>query len=685
MALTATLNALKDTELDEAYPTTNYGTYGYLAQSEYPDSAYHTILGFDVSQFAGKKIVTATLQLYYWNQYDNNDMPVEAWECTRKDWVEAEATWQIYKTGSNWTTPGGDKTGSALDIETLVGGAYGWKSWDITTLIQKVKEYDDATASIILVSTNEVGYKYFYSKEYPDDPTLRPKLVITYIEKPAVSTSNPSNPNWNKIQGNGNITSIGGENCTKRGFLTAKQVQPVTKGQITGLSWCHGLVYYSNYLYASARASPGKVAKISASTLAIVGSLLTPQHGGVDATTLQDIIAAGGYIWTIDDGGWVYKISTAMSVVATYHPTSYSVGGLTTDGTYVYGCGGISGAYEDIFSIKISTGAVLAANRNLGYPHSIVRSGSYCYVNDITGKKLHKIQNSDLALIASYDLGYQCSDDINQDGTYIWLASEETKDANGTPLAGRIIRVTISTGSVSYSEPFGLGRSYGIFGITATRYVLLDYQRKISWLFASNLTVKNIGRIQNLDSSEPLNELAQDGTYLYLSHWEATNTHFVKVKIADAVFDNLGGNVKYESGSYGTGTFALTCQYFLSGGYDMIAGAKNSCDYGFGSWIPFGLIYTSDSLKLGDTKSLFSGEYSKSGFDTIKLVDVMNQLIGDYDKTGFDSLIFGDVYSSLDKEAAAPAPERTRKQRLTGFQSVTIQGRRTFHLNRRIW
>jgi len=38
-----------------------------------------------------------------------------------------------------------------------------------------------------------------------------------------------------------------------------------------------------------------------------------------------------------------------------------------------------------------------------------------------------------------------------------------------------------------------------------------------------------------------------------------------------------------------------------------------------------------------------------------------------------------------DKKAAALAPKRTRKQRLTGFQNVTIQGRRTFHLNRRIW
>lgn len=45
---------------------------------------------------------------------------IQVLKLTRPDWVESEATWNIYKTGSNWTTAGGDYV---AEVEDLPGPA----------------------------------------------------------------------------------------------------------------------------------------------------------------------------------------------------------------------------------------------------------------------------------------------------------------------------------------------------------------------------------------------------------------------------------------------------------------------------------------------------------------------------------------------------------------------------------
>ncbi len=53
--------------------------------------------------------------------------------CTRTDWVETEVSWDNYKSGSAWTTAGGDMATPEVTLDALT--TTGWKTFDIKTLV----------------------------------------------------------------------------------------------------------------------------------------------------------------------------------------------------------------------------------------------------------------------------------------------------------------------------------------------------------------------------------------------------------------------------------------------------------------------------------------------------------------------------------------------------------------------
>jgi len=116
----ASAGAGKDTYMDSALPTTNYGTADPIGCGEVTGKVPALripLIGFDISSVpAADHIQSAVLDLDIIAvvgalTYDPATDPVTdavgMQLLRRTDWVEAEATWNIYKTASNWATAGG--------------------------------------------------------------------------------------------------------------------------------------------------------------------------------------------------------------------------------------------------------------------------------------------------------------------------------------------------------------------------------------------------------------------------------------------------------------------------------------------------------------------------------------------------------------------------------------------------
>ena len=98
--------SVKDIFIYQHFPTDNYGTDQGLELYDRPEDTLRSALEFDISEFpVGATMTSATLQLYYHNYYYTNPVGKTVWvyKLNRTDWVEDEATWNIYKTGNNWT------------------------------------------------------------------------------------------------------------------------------------------------------------------------------------------------------------------------------------------------------------------------------------------------------------------------------------------------------------------------------------------------------------------------------------------------------------------------------------------------------------------------------------------------------------------------------------------------------
>ena len=100
-----------DTYIQSNAATTNYGTNAKLYVGEYPGFTFtdRALLKFTgISQIPSNALIkTATLKLKVLEDPAGNTTGVMKAHCLLRNWVEAEATWNIYSTGNNWGTAGG--------------------------------------------------------------------------------------------------------------------------------------------------------------------------------------------------------------------------------------------------------------------------------------------------------------------------------------------------------------------------------------------------------------------------------------------------------------------------------------------------------------------------------------------------------------------------------------------------
>lgn len=107
---TSSYNGTRDTFIKEETPSTNYGTQTTIeVDGDDPESTGRDswgIIKWDLSTIpSGTTVLAAMITIYITN-------PGNAYNIYRmkRDWLETEATWNIYSTGNNWETPGAQGT-----------------------------------------------------------------------------------------------------------------------------------------------------------------------------------------------------------------------------------------------------------------------------------------------------------------------------------------------------------------------------------------------------------------------------------------------------------------------------------------------------------------------------------------------------------------------------------------------
>lgn len=177
--------AVADLYLSSYHKTSNLGGSSSVQdQREY----YSTLLRFAIFQSEGgpvpdgAQIVSARLSLYKYSTYDM----VYGLHRVLQDWSESAATWNQRLSGQPWSSPGANGAGSdyaaVADATAATAWAPEWIVFDLTAAVAGMNS-DPARANhgwrLRSVSGN-VNLKRMHSSEFAADPTLRPKLVISY-------------------------------------------------------------------------------------------------------------------------------------------------------------------------------------------------------------------------------------------------------------------------------------------------------------------------------------------------------------------------------------------------------------------------------------------------------------------------------------------------------------------------
>lgn len=120
MATNTSATNNKDTQLFSTNPTTNYGSGTDLNTRETAaNGVLRSILHFTLP--SGSGTISKISLFIKQNTALASPQNVYAHQLTQTAWVEAEATWNIYSTGNNWTSAGGDYSGTEIDNAAAPG------------------------------------------------------------------------------------------------------------------------------------------------------------------------------------------------------------------------------------------------------------------------------------------------------------------------------------------------------------------------------------------------------------------------------------------------------------------------------------------------------------------------------------------------------------------------------------
>lgn len=169
-------------------PDTNYGVGPLLCGSiflgEEKTDLWRPIANWDVSSIAAETITAAKMRRYIGVDY-GAERAGKVYRCTRPaDWVESEVTWNDYKSGTAWTTAGGDYDGvTPTPVGYTPSNGVGWQ--EITGLLAFVTDAIASRSNIVsvILRLDDENPASADAHQFHEggDPTYEWELVVEYV------------------------------------------------------------------------------------------------------------------------------------------------------------------------------------------------------------------------------------------------------------------------------------------------------------------------------------------------------------------------------------------------------------------------------------------------------------------------------------------------------------------------
>lgn len=187
---TVTLYATADTFMEAREPTTNYNSYSYIYSGEGNNLADHyqrSLVKFDLSSIPSNASVnSAVLSLYCEADLADNARTHRVFR-TKRAWVEAQATWNIFSTGNSWQTAGGfgyndcEQTDIGSRDFTATETLNEYKDFTLTvSAVQAMISGSFTNNGFFIKADTELNDSYRFSSREVAGTDQDPKLVIDY-------------------------------------------------------------------------------------------------------------------------------------------------------------------------------------------------------------------------------------------------------------------------------------------------------------------------------------------------------------------------------------------------------------------------------------------------------------------------------------------------------------------------
>jgi hypothetical protein len=168
----------KDSYVEKKLSDKNNGALDFI-DTEYSSSSDFALIEFDLGTLpVGAHILEARLGLYAYSGNVGPGAAVTLYRLTQP-WTETGVTYQVSDGSTPWTWPANYDAVHPASQAALSSGA-GWFEWDVSALVASWHRGDLPNRGMALIPNSAVYYKAFYSGEATLDPTLRPKLTVTY-------------------------------------------------------------------------------------------------------------------------------------------------------------------------------------------------------------------------------------------------------------------------------------------------------------------------------------------------------------------------------------------------------------------------------------------------------------------------------------------------------------------------
>jgi len=141
----------EDSQIREFFNTTNYGSSATQATTKWSSGDHtHLNLSFSgLSNIAASEVVSAAT--VYMEVNSSTGTYALAFRRLLRDWVEAEVTWDIWKTSNNWTSGGalsdGNDRSASKGVTASLDNTTGYRALTATQIKDDTKDFVDGTAT----------------------------------------------------------------------------------------------------------------------------------------------------------------------------------------------------------------------------------------------------------------------------------------------------------------------------------------------------------------------------------------------------------------------------------------------------------------------------------------------------------------------------------------------------------